>query len=508
MTTTGACLPARRHLLGVFNKHGMHWFALPCLLLLLLTALCYWETLNVFFVQDDFGCLAVAGQPMPNARMLRGFCFFRPLSTYWLPLLNMSVFGLRPFWHHFTYLLLFLATVGALYYWLQGLTRSTPAALAGAALYAFSKTHLYTLAWIAGGIDVSAALFLVLGLWAADVYMKRADEGDALAGRRMMWIVGVVFLCGLLCKESCIVFAPACLAWIAARKFAGRRPFAPYEWKLAVVLIAIVAVYLPTWKLISITSGDPAGEMQLDLLRGKTVLEDSVIAVLPAAINSIPRSSWWLSIAPALAAVAIVLRRKGGRIGEYVVWGLSLWVLPAAIFAFTKYPWVLQLYYAHFSVIGLSLLAALAVGALHNRLLSPHAREYPTAMRIRYWPKLASGAAVLAFAAWVGFAGWTIRSGVRNRASPALHEADYSRYAYEKIAPHLDNSQYRKIVFLGLSDKMWASIYYGNMVRVYFPGVDVDHDRSGRADISEDIKTSSTVLVVRQTGDKALTVVR
>ena len=98
-------------------------------------------------------------------RCLRGSCFFRPLSTYWLTLANVSLWGFEPFGHHATHLAIFLATVGLLYRWLLEATGRTTAALVGAGLYAFSKTHLYTLAWIAGGIDVSGrAVFCALSL--------------------------------------------------------------------------------------------------------------------------------------------------------------------------------------------------------------------------------------------------------------------------------------------------------------------------------------------------------
>ncbi len=499
---------ADAHVQRFFSRWpGARWLAAPCLLLL--TAVCYWGTLDAFFVQDDYRCLAVAGQPMPSLEMFHGVCFFRPLSTYWLPLLNLSVWGLQPFWHHATYLLLFLATVGALFYWLRGLTGSTPAALAGAALYAFSKTHLYTLAWIAGGIDVSAALFLVLGLWAADVYLKQSDAGDGRSGRRLLWIIGITFACGLMCKESCAVFAPACLAWIAARKFIARRPFAPAEWKLVVVLIAILAVYLPIWKLSYTVADESAGRLQFNLSRGEWVLEDSVIAVVPAAEKDLPRSLWWLLPAPVLAAIAAASRRKTARPFGYVALGLSLWVLPAAIFAFTKYPWILQLYYAHFSVIGLAILAALAVQSLQSRLdawRGLEGRARPTAAALRGWAVAVLAIAV--FGVWIGLAGRTIRAGIRDRASPALYMADISRNAFETLQPHLQNAQYRRVVFLDLSETMWWSIYFGKMVSVFFPEVDTACDGRDGFEAPKQMRTTPTTLVVRQTGEKDLTIVR
>jgi hypothetical protein len=468
--------------------------ALLCLLLLVAGS--YWNILHTFFVQDDFFLLTAAQRPMPNIEMLRGACFLRPLPTYWLPLLNVTFWGLNPFWHHVTYLTLFLATLAFLCSWLHSLTNSTVAALMGTALYAFSKTHLYTLAWIAGGIDVTAALFFVMGLWAVDRYFKRSAQAGGQAHRPLLWTIGAAFACGLLCKESCIVFLPACLAWIAARKVVAPRRFEPAEWKLLVLLIAIVTVYLPLWRTASAAVGTPAGQVLFDLRRGETVLINSVIAVIPASETAVPYSQWWL-LAP-LALVALVVTRRQGiaASGRNVVLCLSLWVLPAAIFVFTKYPWQLQLYYAHFSVIGLAAMVALAAESLITIV---------EATRWRY-----SIACVLAvsFAAWAGMASHAIRAGIIHRDSPAMFESDCAKAMYEQLEGYLRSGPYRKIVFLDISELVWASMQYGEMIPALFPGVETDRgDRRG-ATVSEYERTSSTILVVRQTGDRHLTVVR
>ena len=81
--------------------------------LLVFVGCCYWGILDTFFVQDDFFILSAVRRAMPNMHMLRGTYFFRPLSTYWIPLLNATLWGFAPIPHHATYLALFLATVGA-----------------------------------------------------------------------------------------------------------------------------------------------------------------------------------------------------------------------------------------------------------------------------------------------------------------------------------------------------------------------------------------------------------
>jgi hypothetical protein len=480
---------------------GGEWLAVGGLLLL--AALCFWRILDTFFVQDDFALLAAAGKPMPNIEMLRGACFMRPLSSYWLTLLNVSLWGLRPFYHHATYLLVFLATVAALYGWLRSLTGSAPAAFCGATLYAFSKTHLYTLSWIAGGIDVSAALFFVLCLWAVSRCLQAADAG-ARPSRWMTWAVGITFACAVLCKESCVVIPPAFLAWIAVRKIAARRPFQPAEVRLAVVLVAILAVYLVCWRYANSVTGTEAGRFQCRIARGEAVLQDSVLAVLPAGERSIPRTPCWLLIPLTLAVVAWALRRQAAGLAGQLALAAALWVLPATIFVFTVYPWWLQLYYSHFSVIGLALLAAVAVRSLQAWLA-----QQPPATAPRWYPRrFALAAAVLLLGAWMGLGGRTIREGIRLRASPALAQADVAKAAYERLAPELQAGQYRQVVLLDVSELMWSTLYGGNMIRLFFPGLRVDCDDRDGFQAPPHKRTDAATLVVRQTGDRSLTIVR
>ncbi len=479
---------------------GLAWFAVGCLLLL--AAVCFWRILDTFFVQDDFGFLVAVRKPMPNVEMFRGVCFLRPLSTYWLTLLNVSLWGLRPFYHHATYLLMFLATVGALYGWLRGLCGSTLAAFCGAALYAFSKTHLYTLAWIAGGIDVSAALFFVLCLWAIHCCLQASDDGRS--GRWLAWTVGITFGCALACKESCVVLPPAYLAWIVVRKTAARRSFQPAERRLAVILIAILVVYLCCWHFSNNLVGPRAGRFQFNLARGAAVLQDSILAVLPFGEQSLRRTPYSLLVPLALAGVACALRRRAAGVSGHLTLALTLWLFPAAIFAFTVYPWVLQLYYAHFSVIGLALLAAVTVRSLEGWLA-----ERPSTTALRRCPrKVALGAAVVLLGVWIGLGGRTIRDGIRLRASPALGEADLSKAAYEQLAPCLKTGRYQRVVFLDVSDVMWSSMHGGNMIRVYFPGLHADCDGRDGFQAPPHKRTDATTLVMRQTGERGLTVIR
>lgn len=535
-TTENTIRPRLHRRLDAIWAVSPRWLAVS--FLLVVTAVSFWGTLDAFFVQDDFCFLGIVQQPMPNVGMLRGACFFRPLPGYWIPLLNVSLWGLQPFWHHAMYFTMFLATIGALFFWLRGTVKSTAAALVGSSLYALSKTHLYTLGWIAGGIDVSAAMFLVFALWATDAYLNRSDANAGRAEWKMLLVIAITFACGLLSKESCIIFAPACAAWVAARMLGDRRRFSSAELKLGILLAVILAVYLPAWKMTTSLTNDKAMQPQFDLSRGQKVLESSVIAVVPATEKSTPQSELWPLAGALMACLATMpligrfrfprftlkpkhsdslpRRRRDrksttakSRLFGYIILGLSLWGLPALLFVFTRYPWDLQLYYAHFCIFGLALLATLAVEAIQDRLRGWCFEPRSTPSRARTalgWSTI--GGMILLFLVWIGATGVVIRSSVRNHASPALLQAEYSKSVFDTIDPYLRNKTYSQVVFLDISEIVWVSIYYGGMIAVYYPQVDVACNGRGGYEVPEQIHTTSTTLVVRQTGQSELTIVR
>ena len=374
--------------------------------LLVFVGCCYWGILDTFFVQDDFFILSAVRRAMPNMHMLRGTYFFRPLSTYWIPLLNATLWGFAPIPHHATYLALFLATVALLYDWLYGCTRSLAASLAGTVAYAFSKTHDHTLAWIAGGTDVSAAFFFVLSLWAVSRYLRASDRLAGRGASKLPWLAGVAFGCALLSKESCLALAPACLAWMLHRKLNRGSAFQPAEWRLAAVLLAIVVVYLAMWRIC--VGAIPESRLHFNPQRGLTVLQDSVIAIIPLREAAAPQGTWWLLLPLAVGGMAAAKRQRLADFGESLGLAVALWVLPALIFVFTSYPWDLQFYYAQFSVIGLALLVALAT----TPRIAPAGHLS--------WRLARAGAAVGLLAGWVGLAGWTTRSEIERHASPPL----------------------------------------------------------------------------------------
>jgi hypothetical protein len=467
--------------------------------LLLWVTFCFWNILYVFFTQDDFLLLADVQKPMPNMSMLQGSSFFRPLAQYWVTLLCYEIWGLNPFWHHLVYLLFSLATIALLFNWLFAMSKSTLGALAGSILYGLSKIHLYTLAWISDGNDVTGAFFLILALWAVNRYFQSVDETTGKGSAKLLWLIGISFCLGLLSKESCITFAPVCLIWIIVRNILSRRRFQSAQWKLAIMVVVISCVYLIMWRLLCRAVGTPGGKFQFDLNRGLLALRNSVIAVIPVLESRLPVSSWWLLAPLAIVIMLVAEARKrlptAAAIWENLALGMAIWIVPAAIYVFTEYPFGLQLYHSIFCIVGLSLLLAMAVSIAE-----------PLIIKIIPRRSVANAAVACVFIAWIGFAGASVRSGARRNESAGLFQASTSKVVFEQIQEQLQQHDYREIVFLDVTERVQWAMYFGKIVTVYHPEIKVryiDQNPSGGQ-----WHTSSTTLVMRQMSETKFSVVK
>jgi 4-amino-4-deoxy-L-arabinose transferase-like glycosyltransferase len=463
------------------NPGALHLvpFILPALLLVGVF-LSYRAILETFFVQDDFWFLQAVSLPGPNRMMLTGILpdFFRPLPTYWFPRLNAAVWGLDPYGHHLSQMVVFLLAVWILYQLLLNLSASHLAAAAGTALYGLAKVHLYTLGWIAGAIDILAAFFFILSMWLLVLY--RQD-------RAPLWAAGASFGLALLSKESSAVLPLAFTGGIALESLAAGRWPERKDWRVVVMLAAVLLVYAAVWLLH--TSQALAVEATWGFAPGRslTVLSDSLAAVLPGGQFYGGLPLWWLLLPVLLfGSTAWLLWSKPERL--YLLLSALLWLLPAAIFSFTVKPVNLQPYYAHFSLFGLAGLAALSLSAM-GRLFETRRT------------KLAWQFGLLAALIVYGYnAALVVQDGIARADSPSLYEARYSEQAYRQIQIFMQGDSFQEIVFLETSELIWWATGKGAMIPVLFPGVSAYFDGYGyRA--NPQLKTGAGTLVIRQTGE-------
>ena len=177
-----------------------------CLLLILATAVVYWQVQGFDFVNYDDGDYV-----KDNVHVQSGFTFQSliwamttgKVSSNWHPLtllshmLDCQMFGLWAGGHHLTNLFFHIANSLLLFLVLRRMTGSTWKSGFVAALFALHPLHVQSVAWISERKDVLSAFFWMLTLWAYIRYVRRA--GRTAYG----WVV-VFFILGLMSKPMVV----------------------------------------------------------------------------------------------------------------------------------------------------------------------------------------------------------------------------------------------------------------------------------------------------------------
>ncbi|HVX12976.1 MAG TPA: hypothetical protein VHC22_17465 [Pirellulales bacterium] len=481
---------------------------LPWIVLVAASLVTYVRVLPTFFVQDDFNFLRNLDRPLPNRVMITGGLpeYLRPLTTYWLPLTNKAVWGLNSYGFHISQMAFMLLTVYALYRIVFRLTQSPLAASVTAAVYGLSKVHLYTLCWISGGIDNAAGCFMALLLLA----IVRYEQGEG-----SLWSIGAACAAGLLSKESTIIGVVAwggatlvrsvLARWVPAEKDAHTaertdatkaatilgRWLSPGDLRIGLTLTGVFGVYM-LLRASLISSHKVWG---CDLSRFAYVIKSSVLAVLPIPETTTPIANAWVLLPLAVAAGACFLR-PAGKFHEAVL-GLLIWVLHAAIFAVSiRLPPGLQLYYAHFNVIGLALLAGLCCQGVLERF----------SFR---WSALPLRAATTLLLGFYGYrSALVVQQGIDQANCPAMFEARYSKQAFDQLQDFMAEHPYQTVIFLETSDTMWWAMGRGDMIYTMFPGVAAKFDGRDGYRAEPGLKSDTSTLVVHQVAELQFNVVR
>jgi tetratricopeptide (TPR) repeat protein len=127
---------------------------------------------------------------------------WHPLT--WLShMLDCDLFGLQPWGHHLTNVLLHAANALLLFVVLHRATCALWRSLLVAALFGLHPLHVESVAWIAERKDVLSTLFWMLTLWAYVLWVERRE-----AGRPRAWVFyGLAFLAlaaGLMAKPMLV----------------------------------------------------------------------------------------------------------------------------------------------------------------------------------------------------------------------------------------------------------------------------------------------------------------
>src|SRR5436190_10697683 len=178
-----------------------------CILLVAIVWIVFGQTLRHDFVNlDDFDYV-FENPRITNGLTLEGigWAFTHVHAANWHPLTTIShmldcqLYGLQPWGHHMTNVLLHAAATVFLFLALWELTGARwPSALV-AALFAIHPLRVESVAWVAERKDVLSGVFFMLTLWAYARYVRGSRPSS---GRYMTALV--FFALGLMCKPTLV----------------------------------------------------------------------------------------------------------------------------------------------------------------------------------------------------------------------------------------------------------------------------------------------------------------
>jgi tetratricopeptide (TPR) repeat protein len=158
-------------------------------LLALVTIALYWPAMQCDFVNFDDDLVVTS-----NAQVQEGltwenakWAFVNPVNSIWHPLTVMShmldcqMFGLKPWGHHLSSVLLHVLNTVLVFVLLQQMTGVLWRSVMVAALFGWHPLHVESVAWVAERKDVLSGLFFMLTLGAYERYArKRSAPGSRL----------------------------------------------------------------------------------------------------------------------------------------------------------------------------------------------------------------------------------------------------------------------------------------------------------------------------------------
>ena len=148
--------------------------------LLLLSLVLYWPITSHDFLSYDDPDYVTANAQVQQGLGWQGLkwacsaivsCNWHPL-TMLSHMLDCQLFGLKPWGHHLSSLLIHAVTSVLVFVWLQQMTGAAWRSLFVAALFAVHPLHVESVAWVAERKDLLSGFFGVLTLWAYARYVK------------------------------------------------------------------------------------------------------------------------------------------------------------------------------------------------------------------------------------------------------------------------------------------------------------------------------------------------
>jgi tetratricopeptide (TPR) repeat protein len=179
----------------ILSRNNIRWLGVA---LAVLTVALYAPVLRCQFLDFDDSVYVTANRHVQAGVNGAGviWAFSHPVGGNWHPvtvlshMLDCQIYGLRPWGHHLTNVLLHAANTVLLFLLLTKLTGAVGRSLLVAALFAAHPAHVESVAWVAERKDVLCSFFFLLAIW---TYVRQ----------RRWWSV-VLFALALMSKPMAV----------------------------------------------------------------------------------------------------------------------------------------------------------------------------------------------------------------------------------------------------------------------------------------------------------------
>jgi len=137
------------------------------------------------------------------------WAFHGTTGGIWLPLtwishmLDCQLYGLKPWGHHLTSVLIHATSMTLVFLWLFRMTGAKWRSFVVAALFGLHPLRVESVAWAAERKDVLSALFWFLTLWAYAEYVKKS-QSETLRAKRFYALTIIFFSLGLMSKPMLV----------------------------------------------------------------------------------------------------------------------------------------------------------------------------------------------------------------------------------------------------------------------------------------------------------------
>jgi tetratricopeptide (TPR) repeat protein len=184
---------------------------LLAVLLMLVTLALYWPALSHDFVDYDDQDYVTSNAHVQSGLTLESikWAFSSPVVSNWHPLtmlshmLDCQLYGLKPWGHHLTSVLLHAVNTVLVFLFLRGLTGAKWRSMLVAAVFGFHPLHVESVAWVAERKDVLSTLFWMLTLWTYALHVEKS-KGPGPRSKVFYVLALFFFMLGLMSKAMLV----------------------------------------------------------------------------------------------------------------------------------------------------------------------------------------------------------------------------------------------------------------------------------------------------------------